>query len=304
VTTNYQDTDRSRAVPDRDTHPPTEVPKRGWVQIVRRAWKKAKADNISLIAAGVAYYAFLALFPTLIAAVLIYGLVASPADVQRQIDELGAALPSEAQSLIAEQMRTIAATPGGALGVGLVISVLGALWSASGGVNGLITAVNMAYDETETRGFVKLRGLSLMLTLGAVLFVVLAVVLVAVVPAVADAVGLGALSRLLAEVLRWVLLVGAVLVALGLLYRIAPDRDAPKFRWLSIGSVVATAIWVLASLAFSLYVDNFASYGKTYGSLAGVVVLLLWLYVSAFIVLLGAEINAEAEQTAKDPPVR
>jgi membrane protein len=295
------DTNRGRGVPGKEAERPTQIPKRGWLQIVKRAWKEAKTDNISLVAAGVAYYAFLALFPTLIAAVLLYGLIASPQDVQRQVDEIGAALPSEAQSLLSEQMGTIASTSSGVLGIGLVVALLGALWSASGGVNGLITAINIAYDETESRGFVKLRGLSIVLTMGAILFFIVAVVLVAVVPAVADAIGLGALGRLLAEVLRWALLIGAVLVALALLYRLAPDRDAPQFKWVSVGSVVATVIWIVASLAFSLYVDNFGSYGKTYGSLAGVVVLLLWLYVTAFIVLLGAEVNAEAEQqTVKD----
>jgi membrane protein len=304
VTTKPQDTNRDRAVPGREAERPTQIPKRGWVQVVRRAWKEAKTDNISLIAAGVAFYGFLALFPTLIAAVLIYGLVASPADVQRQVDEVGTALPAEAETLLRDQMQSIASTSNSALGIGLIIAVLGALWSASGGVNGLITAVNIAYDETDTRGFIKLRALSLILTLGAILFFVVAVVLVAVVPAVADAVGLGALGRLLTELLRWVLLIGAVLVALALLYRLAPARDAPRFQWVSIGSIVATVIWVVASLAFSLYVDNFGSYGKTYGSLAGVVVLLLWLYVSAFIVLLGAEINAEAEQQTERDTTR
>jgi membrane protein len=288
-------------VPGGEAERPTQIPKRGWLQIVKRAWKEAKVDNISLVAAGVAYYAFLALFPTLIAAVLLYGLVASPQDVQRQVDEIGAALPSEAQALLSEQMQTIAATNSGALGIGLAIALLGALWSASGGVNGMITAINIAYDETETRGFVKLRGLSIALTLGAILFFIVAVVLIAVVPVVADVIGLGAFGRLLAEVLRWGLLIAAVLVALAILYRMAPDRDAPQFKWVSIGSIVATAIWIVASLAFSLYVDNFGNYAKTYGSLAGVVVLLLWLYVTSFIILLGAEINAEAEQqTIKD----
>jgi membrane protein len=295
------DTNLGRGIPGKEAERPTQIPKRGWLQIVKRAWKEAKTDNISLVAAGVAYYAFLALFPTLIAAVLLYGLIASPQDVQRQVDEIGTALPSEAQSLLSEQMRGIASANSGALGIGLVVALLGALWSASGGVNGLITAINIAYDETESRSFIKLRGLSIILTLGAILFFIVAVVLVAVMPAVADAIGLGALGRLLAEVLRWALLIGAVLVALALLYRLAPGRDAPQFKWVSVGSVVATVIWIVASLAFSLYVDNFGSYGKTYGSLAGVVVLLLWLYVTAFIVLLGAEVNAEAEQqTVKD----
>jgi membrane protein len=299
--TTRDDTNRNAAIPGVEAERPTQIPKRGWLQIVKRAWKEAKTDNISLVAAGVAYYAFLALFPTLIAAVLLYGLIASPQDVQQQVDKIGTALPAEAQSLLSEQMSTIAATNSGALGIGLVIALLGALWSASGGVNGLITAINIAYDETETRGFIKMRGLSIALTIGAILFFIVAVVLIAVVPAVADAIGLGALGRLLAEVLRWALLIAAVLVALALLYRIAPDRDAPQFKWVSIGSIVATAIWIVASLAFSLYVDNFGNYAKTYGSLAGVVILLLWLYVTSFIVLFGAEINAEAEQqTVKD----
>jgi membrane protein len=280
--TTRDDTNRNAAIPGVEAERPTQIPKRGWLQIVKRAWKEAKTDNISLVAAGVAYYAFLALFPTLIAAVLLYGLIASPQDVQQQVDKIGTALPAEAQSLLSEQMSTIAATNSGALGIGLVIALLGALWSASGGVNGLITAINIAYDETETRGFIKMRGLSIALTIGAILFFIVAVVLIAVVPAVADA-------------------IAAVLVALALLYRIAPDRDAPQFKWVSIGSIVATAIWIVASLAFSLYVDNFGNYAKTYGSLAGVVILLLWLYVTSFIVLFGAEINAEAEQqTVKD----
>jgi membrane protein len=299
--TTKPETNRNRAVPGAEAARPSEIPKRGWLEIVKRAWKEAKTDNVSLVAAAVAYYAFLAIFPALIAAVLLYGLVASPADVQQQVEEIGAALPAEAETLLKDQMAAIASTSNSALGIGLLIAVLGALWSASGGVGGLITAINIAYDERETRGFVKRRALSLMLTVGAILFVLIAVTLVAVVPAVADAVGLGALGRLGAEAARWILLVVAVMAALAILYRIAPDRDAPKFRWVSIGSIVATVLWIVASVALSLYVDNFGSYGKTYGSLAGVVVLLLWLYVSAFIVLLGAEINAEAEQqTAKD----
>jgi membrane protein len=301
MTTKHRDADPINTGSRQDADRPWQIPARDWVHIVRRSWEAAKTDNISLVAAGVAFYAFLALFPMLIAAVLIYGLVADPADVQRQVDELGSALPSEAETLLRNQMHAIASTSNSALGTGLVIAVLGALWSSSGGVNGLITAINIAFGETETRGVIRLRGLSLLLTLGAVLFVVIAVVLIAVVPAVADVVGLGALGRLLTEVVRWALLVAAVLMALALLYRIAPNRDAPRLQWASIGSIVATAIWIFASLAFSLYVDNFGNYGKTYGSLAGVVVLMLWLYVSAFIVLLGAEINGEAErQTAKD----
>ncbi|MBA3249012.1 MAG: YihY/virulence factor BrkB family protein, partial [Geodermatophilaceae bacterium] len=187
------------------------------------------------------------------------------------------------------------------LGIGLVIALLGALWSASGGVSNLINAVNVCYDEEETRGFLKLRGLALMLTIGAIVFMALAVGLVAVAPAVLEALPLGIVGTILLQVGRWVLLVVLVMAGLAVVYRLAPDRDAPKFRWASVGAVVTTVIWVIASVGFSLYVDNFGSYGKTYGALAGVIVLLLWLFISAYIVLLGAEINAEAEQqTARD----
>ncbi|MEJ7705702.1 MAG: YihY/virulence factor BrkB family protein [Geodermatophilaceae bacterium] len=164
-----------------------------------------------------------------------------------------------------------------------------------------MNAVNVCYDEDETRGFLRLRGLALLLTVGGILFMALAVGLVAVAPVVLDALNLGTLGTILLQVGRWVLLVLLVVVGLAVVYRIAPDRDAPKFRWVSVGAVVATVIWVIASVGFSLYVSNFSSYGKTYGALAGVIVLLLWFFISAYIVLLGAEINAETEQqTAED----
>jgi membrane protein len=295
------ETQAARRVPGDEAERPSEIPPRGWWQIVRRAWREGKEDNIALLAAGVAFYGFLALFPALIAAVLVYGLVADPADVQKQVDAMGGALPSEAENLIGEQMRAIASASDRALGIGLVVALLGALWTASGGVNGLITATNIAYDERESRGFLKRRGLALLLTLGALVFLIFAVVLVAVLPVVADAVGLGTAGRILAEAVRWILLVAAVMGALTVIYRVAPDRDAPRIRWTSVGVVTATVVWIVSSVAFSLYVDNFGRYGRTYGSLAGVVVLLLWLYVTAFIVLLGAEINAEAEQqTVRD----
>lgn len=291
----------SRGTPGADAERPSEIPRRGWLQVVKRAFAEGKKDNVSMLAAGLAYFAFLALFPALIAAVLIYGLVADPADVQEQIDSLSGALPPEAKSLISDQMSSIAASSGGALGIGLVISLLGALWSVSGGVSNLINAVNVCYDEEETRGFLKLRGLALLLTVGGIVFMAVAVGLVAVAPVVLEALNLGIVGTILLQVGRWVLLVVLVMAGLAVVYRIAPDRDAPKLRWVSVGAVVATVIWVVASVGFSLYVSNFGSYGKTYGALAGVIVLLLWLFISAYIVLLGAEINAEAEQqTAQD----
>jgi membrane protein len=280
---------------------PTQIPARGWVQIVKRAWAENNADNMPIIGAGVAFFAFLAVFPALIATISIYGLVASPETVSRQIESLSGQLPEEAQSLLENQLTSIVSNSGGALTVSLIISILAALWSASGGTGNLITAVNLAYDEVETRGFVKRKALALGLTLGAIVFVLITFALVAVVPAVLEALPLGIFGTVLAQVIRWVLLLGVVAGSLAVLYRVAPDRDAPRFAWVSLGSVVVTVIWAIVSLLFSLYVDNFGSYDKTYGAIAGVIVLMLWLYLTCYLVLLGAEINSEAEhQTSHD----
>jgi membrane protein len=293
-----------REYPGATADKPQQIPAKGWFQITKRAWAEAKLDQVPLLAAGVAFYSFLSLFPAMIAAVTVYGLVADPETVARQTEAISKALPKDAASLITKQMEAIASQPQQSLGLGLIIALALALWSASGGVGNIVTAVNLAYDEEETRGFVKRKALALAFTLGAILFVVVAVTLIAVTPVLLDAfIPDGALHMLL-NAARWVGLVIAVAIALGVLYRYAPDRDSPKFKWVSVGAAVATVIWIVASLGFSLYVDNFGSYSKTYGALAGVAILMLWLWITAFIVLLGAEINAEAEQqTVKDTTV-
>jgi membrane protein len=280
---------------------PTEIPWRGWKQIVRRAWAENNADNMPIIGGGVAFFGFLAVFPALIAMISIYGLVASPETVAQQVEDLSAQLPESAADLIGQQLNDIVTNNSGALSVGLVISVLGALWSAAGGVGNLVTAVNLAYDEVETRSFIKRKALSLGLTLGAILFVLITFALVAVVPRVLDLLPLGVVGTVLAQVVRWVLLLGVFAGSLAVLYRVGPDRDAPRLRWVSLGAVVVTVMWALVSLGFSLYVNNFGSYDKTYGAIAGVIVLMLWLYLTCYLILLGAEINSEAEhQTAQD----
>ena len=296
------DVDRlEQTYPGASAEKPTEVPAKGWWQIARRGLKEFSNDNMALIAAGVAFYAFLALVPTLIAAMLIYGLVTSPSEVQQQVTSFSSALPAEAQKLLQQQMTSLAASSKRGLSIGVIISLLLALWSASGGTGNLINAVNTAYDEKETRNFVKKRGLALVLTVGAILFFAVAASLIAVFPAVANAIGLGGFARAGFEALRWVVLLVVIAIALAVLYKVAPDRDNAKVRWVSVGAMVATLVWIVASLGFSIYVNNFGSYGKTYGSLAGVVVLLLWLWLSVVAVLLGAEINAEAEkQTVRD----
>jgi membrane protein len=296
-------TDRQQAglVPGEHAEAPTQIPARGWWQVVRRAFKEASADHVPMLAGGVAFFAFLAVFPALIAGLTLYGLVADPAQVAQQIESLATALPEDARPILLDQLNAVAAASNGALTTGLIISLLAALWSASSGTGNLMQAVNIAYDEDESRGFVKLRAVALALTLGALVFVLVTLTLVAVVPPLLESLQLGIVGTVVAQVVRWGLLLGLIIVALAVVYRVAPDRDAPRFSWVTTGAIVAAALWILGSVGFSLYVNNFGSYNKTYGALAGVVVLMLWLFLTSYIVLLGAEINAESErQTRRD----
>jgi membrane protein len=279
---------------------PTEIPARGWIQVVKRGWKEAKADQVPLLAAGVAFYAFMAIFPALIAVVSIYGLFADPSTIANQLNSLTATLPDEARQVITDQVTGLS-TRRQTLGVSLILSLLIALWSASAGTSNLLTAISVTYGGEEKRGFVKKRLLSLGLTVAGIFFMVIILGLVAVSPPLLKAVfGTGAL--------RWLLQIGGALivlvlvpVALALLYRLAPDRDAPRMTWVSVGAVVATLIWLAASIGFSIYTSTFGNYAKTYGVFAGIVVLLLWLWLTMYAILLGAEINAESErQTVAD----
>ena len=287
-------------IPGSQAERPTEIPLRGWLQIAKRGWKEAKADQLPLLAAGVAFYAFLGIFPALIAIVSIYGLFADPSTIGSQLDSLTATLPDQAKQVITDQVTTLASQRS-TLGIGLLISLAIALWSASAGVSNLLSAINVAYDEEEKRGFVKKRLLSLGLTLGAIVFMVIMLGIVAVLPPLLKAVFGSGVLRWVFQILGWLILVVLVAGALATLYRIGPDRDAPRMAWVSAGAIVATVVWLAASIGFSIYSSTFGNYAKTYGVFAGIVVLLFWLWLSMFAVLLGAEINAESEQqTIKD----
>jgi membrane protein len=285
----------------READRPSEIPPRGWFAVLKRVKAEVKEDNVTLLAAGVAFYAMLAIFPAIIAVVTVYGMVADPAQVQSQVGELAKSLPSGADQLLTEQLKSVTEAGRQSLSIGLAVSLLAVLWTASGGVQGLVKGLNLVYDEKESRGFLKLRGLSLLLTLGAILIAVVAIALVAVFPAVVDDLKLGQTGQLAASIARWVVLALLVLSAVAVLYRYAPDRANPRWRWVSWGAVVALVLWLLGSIGFSWYVDNFGKYNQTYGALAAVIILLLWLFLSAFAVLLGAEIDAEIErQTVRD----
>jgi membrane protein len=278
---------------------PQQIPPQGWKDIAKRTAKEVKADQVPLLSAGVAFYTLLALFPAIIAGVSIYGLVADPATVQSQVRELTERLSPQTAEIVGNQLVQVTSGAGAALGVATVIGILTALWSASSGMKALITGVNLAYDETESRKFLKLRGLSILLTLGAMVLLAVAGATIVGFPPVAD--NLPTVLQWVVSILRFLVLAALLIGGLAVLYRYAPDRDEPKWTWVSWGSVIATVLWVLASIGFSIYANAFGNYNKTYGALAGVIILMFWLFLTAFVVLVGAELNTEMElQTAKD----
>ena len=263
---------------------------------VLAAWKQAQAQQAPLLAAGVAFYGFLSLVPAMIAGVLAYRLIADPLTIARQIDRITETLPADAASLITDQMEALTTTERSSLGIGLVIALALALYGASGGTGNLITAVNTMFGYEETRGFVKRKLIAFGLTLGAIVFLGVTITLVAITPAVLDAIRVLPEIRGALEGGRWLLLLGGLVVAIAVLLRIAPARPGdPPRRFIGKGVLIASAMWVLVSLGFSLYVDNFGNYGETYGALAGVVVLQLWLWIGIYALLLGSAIEAVRE---------
>ena len=285
----------------RDADGPGDIPKQGWKDVALRVKGELKEDQVPLLSAGVAFYILLALFPALAAIVSIYGLVADPGQVSEHVADLTAALPDSARQLITEQLESVVQGAEDGVGFALVGGILAALWSASSGMKHLVTAINAAYDEDESRKFFTLRGLSLLLTVGAVAFGVVAIGVLTVLPAIVDRTGLGRAGQTVVQVLSYPALAIGFGLGLAVLYRYAPDRDDPRWRWVSPGAAIATVVWILASLAFSFYASNFGSYSEAYGSIGAVIILMLWLVITAFSVVLGAEIDAEIEaQTAKD----
>jgi membrane protein len=249
---------------------PSEIPKAGWWDIVVRMKDAIVRCNLDVVSAGIAFNEFFALFPALLAAMSLYGLVAEPATVEGQMGTLAGALPGEAQGIITNQLQQIASAGGGKLGVSLVISVLVALWGATRGVKALIEGLNIVYREDEKRSFLRLNAMAVGLTVAALVFGLVALTLVAGLPAVIHLLPLGSLSKLLVAILRWPLLAVFLLLGLAVIYRYAPSRDEPRWRWVSWGAVLAAVLWLAGSALFSVYVANFGKYNQSYGSLAAV----------------------------------
>lgn len=287
----------------RDARRPDEIPATGWRDVLTRVKDEARTDQVSLLAAGVAFFLLLSIVPTLLAALSIYGLVADPAQVQEQVGDLAGGLPDSARDLVVEQVSSVADRSAAGLSISAVVSVLVALWSASSGVRHLIEALNTVYDEQDECGPLQRYGRAVVLAAIAIVAGVVAIGTLSIVPGWLDEVTGSNAVGTAASVLRWPLLAAGFAVALGVLYRVGPDRDAPRVHWVSWGAVAATVLWLLASIAFSLYAELGGSY-ETYGSLAGVIVLMLWLQLTATAVLLGAELNCELErQTRVDSTV-
>ena len=279
---------------------PWQIPARGWISVFGRVRKEMGRDHIGLVAAGCAFYALLALFPAIGAGVSIWGLVADPDQIVQQIDGFTSTMPSEAAEIIHAQAADAASEDTGAA-VGAIIGILLAVFSASKGVKSLTEGMNIAYDEDDQRGFMRQTLVNITLTITAIVGIVMGCLLVIALPAALGSLGLPAYANVLAVVVQWLVLIGGAFFGFGVLYRFGPAREDARWEWASGGALVAVILWIAGSALFTVYVANFASYNATYGAMGAVVILLMWLYLTAFATLLGAEVNCELErQTRRD----
>ncbi len=258
----------------------------------RHLFDVAASDRISLVAAGCAFYAMLALFPALSLCVSFYGIWFDPSTVEPQLEVLHRLLPEMSYQLIASRVRELVLMPRETLGIGAAIGAAIALWSASSGIRGLLGALNMAQGEAEERGALRFYATALLLTLGGILAVTIGLTVLVALPAVLALIEFVPRQALILRGASLLVLLFAVLFAIGMLYRFGPARPPPYWRMFSAGAALATLLWVVASTLFSLYVSNFASYDATYGALGAAVALLTWLYVTVYLILLGAELDA------------
>ncbi|MCO4785012.1 MAG: YihY/virulence factor BrkB family protein [Marinomonas atlantica] len=280
---------------------PGGIPFRGWWDISKRIFDQMGRDNLSLVSAGVAFYGLLAIFPAIAALVSIYTVFASPMEISEHLAKFVTVLPESSRELILSQISDFSQSSQASLSLSATGTLLITIWSSSKGSQALITACNISYREHERRSFFRALMVRFLFAVGAISVAIFALFIIGILPIALNLIGLKNSLDFLIKALSWPLLAFMFHFALVLLYRYAPHRKVAKWRWITLGSFIATILWIVASVGFSFYVSNFASYNKTYGSLGGVVIMLMWLYISAYIVILGAVINAATEQqTEKD----
>ena len=285
----------------RNAQAPQDIPAKGWKEILLRVYDQAGKDRVLSVAAGVTFYGLLSLFPMIAAFVSLYGLFADPAVINDHLSALAGVLPGGAVDVIGGQVERITSQPRGRLGFSFAIGLGIALWSANAGVKALFDSLNVVYGEEEKRGFLALNAQSLAFTLAAMAAATIAMGAVVIVPLVINLLLPGESAGRVLSLARWPVLFLLVVGGLAALYRFGPSREVPQWRWLSPGSIFAAFVWLVASIAFSWYAANFGSFNETYGSLGAVIGFMTWVWISAAIILVGAEINAEAEhQTARD----
>jgi membrane protein len=280
---------------------PSDIPAKGWKDIMWRIYLNIPKHRVIAIAAGVTFFVLLAIFPAIAAMVAIYGLFADPSSVGQHLSDLSNVLPGGATEVIGDQLKRLTSQPQSKLGFALVFGLAVSLWSANVGMKALFDALNVVYGEKEKRSFLKLNAVSFAFTLGALLFQVLALAAIAVLPVAMSYLGLSGAIELLISVGKWPILLMGVAVTFAMIYRYGPSRQKPQWRWVTWGSAGAAIAWLVMSILFSWYAGHFGSYNKTYGSLGAAIGFMTWMWLSSVVVLLGAELDAEMEhQTARD----
>ncbi|WP_421132139.1 YihY/virulence factor BrkB family protein [Alteromonas sp. A079] len=277
---------------------------RNWWSIIKRTFVHLQRHNISLISAGVAFYCLLAIFPLLGATIALYGLVVSPESLQEHMSMLVSVVPADSRYIIEEKLSDLTEKSSSALGWGFFLTLLLSLWSSSKGANALITACNITYIEDNGRGFFTGMLARIVCTIAMIATVIVALLCISVLPELISSFYGGLMSDKQAEWFTWPVLLVLFNFCLSALYRYAPHRRAAQWRWVTPGSLFSTVLWIVASYGFSFYLNEFASYNETYGSVGGIIILLMWLYLSAYIILIGAEVNSSIElQTTADSTI-
>jgi membrane protein len=280
---------------------PSDIPAPGWKDILLRVYHNISDHRVVALAAGMTFYCLLAIFPALAALVAIYGLFSDPATITAHFDQLSGFLPAGAIDVARDQLTRVASKGSQTLGLTFVIGLGVSLWSANAAMKSLFDTLNIVYGEKEKRGLIKLNAVSLTFTAAGVAFVLIAIGAVIVLPIALKYLGLSDFADQLLRIIRWPALFAALTLALALIYRFGPSREAPRWRWISWGSALAAVLWLAASALFSWYAASFGKFNETYGSLGAVIGFMTWLWISAIVILLGAELEAEMEhQTARD----